>query len=50
MLDEMNSEGMCAVELNHKLSLKLLDKVRAFDFLVGGRAKAEMLPGNVYMV
>lgn len=27
MLEELNSEGMCAIDLNHKLSLRLLDKV-----------------------
>ena len=27
MLEELNSEGMRAIDLNHKLSLKLLDKV-----------------------
>ncbi len=47
MLDEMNSEGICAVELNHKLSLKLLDKVRALDLLVVGWASEDMLPGIV---
>lgn len=28
MLDELNREGMHAIDLNHKLGLKLLDKVR----------------------
>lgn len=30
MLDEMAREGMYAIELNDKLSLKLADKVRFF--------------------
>ncbi|CAM9447717.1 unnamed protein product, partial [Ectocarpus fasciculatus] len=33
MLDEMAREGMYAIELNDKLSLKLVDKVRLSFFL-----------------